>query len=224
MDNINAVPKTYTPRKIFYTLAQITKYVRPGAQQIDVSGAVGPFHARWRFTIPTAASSRSPASIPIPARTRCPRVLTNLPPVASLDLYYTDSTTNLCHSATFPVTNGAFAATVPANCVFTLVGFDPASIAVSVLITNPVDGARYTAPATIPIQASATTTTGSVSQVEFFSGATNLGEAVTPPYSITWSNVPPGRLCAYRQRHQFRRQLPRVSRRPRHRGRPDSAD
>ena len=119
-------------------------------------------------------------------------MLTNLPPVASLDLYYTDSTTNLCHSATFPVTNGAFAATVPADCVFTLVGFDPASIAVSVLITNPVDGACYTAPATIPIQATATTTTGNVSQVEFFCGATNLGEAVTPPYSITWSNVPPG--------------------------------
>ncbi len=119
-------------------------------------------------------------------------VLTNLPPVASLDLYYTDSTTNLCRSATFPVTDGAFAATVPANCVFTLVGYNPASIAVSVLITNPVDGAYYTAPATIPIQASVTTTTGSVSQVEFFSGATNLGEVVTPPYSTTWSNVPPG--------------------------------
>ena len=32
----NNVPRTYTPRKIFYTLAQITKFVRPGAQQIDV--------------------------------------------------------------------------------------------------------------------------------------------------------------------------------------------
>jgi hypothetical protein len=90
------------------------------------------------------------------------------------------------------VTNGFLAATVPANCVFTLVGFDPARIAVSVLITNPVDGAFYSAPATIPIQASATTTTGNVSQVEFFSGTTDLGGVVPPPYSITWSNVPPG--------------------------------
>ena len=64
--------------------------------------------------------------------------------------------------------------------------------AVSVLVTNPVDGAFYTAPATIPILASAITTTGSISQVEFFSGTTNLGEAVAAPYSITWSNVPPG--------------------------------
>jgi hypothetical protein len=81
---------------------------------------------------------------------------------------------------------------VPANSVFTLVGFDPARIAVSVLITNPLDRTFYTAPATISIQASAVTSTGSISQVEFFSGATNLGEAVAAPYGITWSNVPPG--------------------------------
>ena len=68
VDDINAVPKTYTPRKTFYTLAQISKYVRPGAQQIDVSGSVGCRFCFWRFTIPTAASSLSPASIPIPAR------------------------------------------------------------------------------------------------------------------------------------------------------------
>jgi O-glycosyl hydrolase len=191
VDDINAVPKTYTPRKIFYTLAQISKYVRPGAQQIDVSGVAGSFQLlafyqtnSGQFTLTGINSDTSADTLSA--------VLTNLPPVASLDLYYTDSDTNLCYSATFPVTNGSFAATVPANCVFTLVGYNPASIAVSVLITNPVDGARYSAPVNIPIQASATTTTGNVSQVEFFSGATDLGEAVIPPYSITWSNVPPG--------------------------------
>ena len=88
--------------------------------------------------------------------------------------------------------DGAFEATLPPDCVFTLVGFDPARTAVSVLITNPPEGALYTAPATIPIQASAITSTGSISQVEFFCSTTNLGEALTPPYEITWSNVPPG--------------------------------
>jgi O-glycosyl hydrolase len=191
VDNIYVVPKTYTPRKIFYTLSQITQFVRPGAQQIDESGSFGPFQLvsfyqpdSGQLTLTGINTDTNADSLSV--------VLANLPPVASLDLYYTDSTTNLCHSATFPVTDGSFTATVPANCVFTLVGFDPARIAVSVLITNPVDGAFYTAPAAIPIQASASTTTGNVSQVEFFSGATDLGEAVTPPYSITWSNVPPG--------------------------------
>ncbi len=54
------------------------------------------------------------------------------------------------------------------------------------------DGARYTAPATIPIQASASTTTGTVSSVQFFNGAAPIGQASAPPYTMTWSNVVPG--------------------------------
>ena len=191
VDDINAVPKTYTPRKLFYTLAQITQFVRPGARRIDISpGTTPPCVAFYHpdsgqvtlIGINTNADVQTLSG-----------VLTNLPPVASFDLYYTDSTTNLCHSATVPVTNGSFSATVPANCVFTLVGFDPARIAVSVLITNPPDGAVfYTAPATIAIEASATTTTGSLSQVSFYCGTTDLGDTFDEPYSVTWSNVPPG--------------------------------
>ena len=191
VDNTNAVPKTYTPRKIFYTLAQFSKFIRPGAQQIDVSPWATPppalafyHHESGQLTL-TGINPNSEARM-------LSGILTNLPRVASLDLYYTDSTTNLCQSASFPVTDGYFEAFVPPNCVFTLVGFDPAKLAVSVLITNPPDGAFYTAPATIPIQVSANTITGSISQVEFFCGTNNLGGALVPPYGITWSNVPPG--------------------------------
>ena len=42
VDDTNAVVKTYTPRKGFYSLAQIAKFVRPGAQRIDVSGSNTP--------------------------------------------------------------------------------------------------------------------------------------------------------------------------------------
>jgi hypothetical protein len=70
--------------------------------------------------------------------------------------------------------------------VFTLVS------RVQVAVRSPADGARYYSPATIPIQASAGTTSGSISEVGFFCGTTNLGGALTPPYSITWSNVPSG--------------------------------
>ena len=45
-----------------------------------------------------------------------------LPVVSSLELYYTDSTTNLCDKGAVSVTNHSFTVTVPANCVFTLVG------------------------------------------------------------------------------------------------------
>ena len=43
VDDTNAPVKTYTPRKNFYTVAQISKWVRPGAQRIDVSGSTSPF-------------------------------------------------------------------------------------------------------------------------------------------------------------------------------------
>jgi hypothetical protein len=43
-----------------------------------------------------------------------------LPAIGSLELYYTDSTNNLLDSATVPVIDGSFNATVPADCVFTL--------------------------------------------------------------------------------------------------------
>jgi O-glycosyl hydrolase len=191
VDDTNAVPKTYSPRKTFYTLAQISKFVRPGAQQIAVNGADWPF-TLLAFYQPNSGQLTLTGINTNTSTATLSAFLTNLPPVASLDLYYTDSTTNLCYGATFPVTNGVLTATLPADCVFTLVGLDPNQPAVSVLLTNPPNGSRYSAPATIPIQASVTTTTGEVSQVEFFCGTTNLGEVFDPPYSITWSNVPPG--------------------------------
>ncbi len=191
VDNINATPKTYTPRKTFYTLAQIAKFVRPGARRILVSGSTSPFQV-LAFYHSGSGQVTLPGINPNTSSRTLSGVLTNLPSVTSLELYYTSSTTNLRHSATFPVTRGSFTATVPANCVFTLVGSSSTAGSVSVLITNPPDGAFYTAPATIPIQASASTTTGSISRVVFFCGTTNLGGDVTSPYSITWSNVPPG--------------------------------
>jgi O-glycosyl hydrolase len=191
VDNTNAFPRTYTPRKNFYTLSQITKFVQPGARRIDVSGSADPFSLvafyhpdTGQLTITGANADPSPAVLS--------GTLSYLPPIASLELYYTDSTTNLFHSATVPVTNGTFDVTVPADCVFTLTGFDPAGISVSVVITNPLDGAGFSAPASIPIQAIANTTTGLLSSVHFFNGATPIGSADAPPYGITWSNVVPG--------------------------------
>jgi len=194
VDDITATPKTYTPRKIFYTLAQITKYVRPGAQQIDVSGSASPFQLLAFYHPASGQLTVTGVNTDASAQTLS-GTLANLPSIPNLELYYTDATTNLCDSTTLTVTNGSFAGTVPGSCVFTLVGVDPARTAVTVLLTNPPNGAQYTAPATIPLQAAALTTTGSISQVEFYSGATHLGEALADPYGITWSNAPPGRYA-----------------------------
>ena len=70
------------------------------------------------------------------------------------------------------------------------VGTSNASPAVS--ITSPINNATFTAPATINIGATASDSDGTVATVEFFQGATKLGEDTTAPYSFTWSNVAAG--------------------------------
>jgi hypothetical protein len=128
VDDPNAATKTYTPRKQFYTLSQITRYVRPGAQRINVSGSTTPltllafYHsAIGQLTLTGVNTSTSPATLA--------GTLSSLPTVSSLELYYTDSTTNLSDHGAVPVNNSSFGATVPANCVFTLVGTSAAASA-----------------------------------------------------------------------------------------------
>jgi len=62
----------------------------------------------------------------------------------------------------------------------------------SVSITSPAAGATFTVPATINITANAADTGGSVAKVEFFQGATKLGEDLTAPYTFSWTGVSSG--------------------------------
>jgi len=59
-------------------------------------------------------------------------------------------------------------------------------------ITSPLNGATYTAPASVTINANAADADGTVSKVEFFQGATKLGEDLTTPYSYAWTSVAAG--------------------------------
>lgn len=63
----------------------------------------------------------------------------------------------------------------------------PANVAPSVTITNPLNGATFTAPANVAIGADASDTDGGVTNVAFFDGATFLGGTSNIPYSITVS-------------------------------------
>ncbi|MDA3883554.1 MAG: glycoside hydrolase family 11 protein [Bacteroidales bacterium] len=64
--------------------------------------------------------------------------------------------------------------------------------AISVELTAPTAETTFDAPATINLTASASTTSGSISKVEFYNGTTKLGEDNTAPYSYTWNNVSAG--------------------------------
>jgi O-glycosyl hydrolase len=119
VDNTSASPRTYTPRKGFYTYSQITAFVRPGAQRINVSNspagmALQAFYNtnNAQFTL-VGVNSNSTA-------TNLSCTLASLPAIPGLNLYYTSATTNLAFGAHVVVTNGAFSFTAPADSVFTL--------------------------------------------------------------------------------------------------------
>jgi len=73
-----------------------------------------------------------------------------------------------------------------------LISLAPPGSPPSVAITAPANNASFTAPATIAIAADATDSDGTVAKVEFFNGATKLGEDTTSPYSFDWTVVPQG--------------------------------
>jgi galactose oxidase-like protein/Big-like domain-containing protein len=63
------------------------------------------------------------------------------------------------------------------------------SAAPTVALTQPADGASFAAPATVSLAATASDVDGTVAKVEFFNGATKLGEDSTAPFTFTWSGV-----------------------------------
>ena len=127
LNDTNAVPKIYTPRKIFYSLAQITKFVRPGAHRInvvpdDADILDGFYHPdSGQLTLAGINSSDAPKTLAA--------TITNLPALKSLDLYYTDAGNNLVLATTIPVVSNSFSVLVPPNSVYTVV---------SPAIPNPV--------------------------------------------------------------------------------------
>jgi O-glycosyl hydrolase len=120
VEDTDAVVRTYTPRKGFYTVAQISKFVRPGARRIAVSGASVPLTVLAFCNTNTGQVTITGVNADSSAVTLSGS-MTNLPAVGALELYYTDRSHNLFHSATVPVTDGRFTAAVPADSVFTLV-------------------------------------------------------------------------------------------------------
>jgi hypothetical protein len=61
----------------------------------------------------------------------------------------------------------------------------------SVSLTPP-NGNPFTAPANIPLQATASDSDGSISKVDFYAGSQLIGTATASPYTITWSNAAAG--------------------------------
>lgn len=187
VSNINVTPKIYLPRKGFFTISQISKFVRPGAQRIAMTGSTSPLNVQ-AFYHPGAGQLMIVGVNSSSSASSFSGTLTNLPLVSSFDLYYTSANTNLYNSTTVSVNNRTFSATIPADCVFTLAG----NSGLSVVLTNPPNGSTFSAPATLTLLASASTLAGTITSIQFLNGTNLLAEDTALPYSFVWTNVPQG--------------------------------
>ena len=59
----------------------------------------------------------------------------------------------------------------------------------TIALSSPPDGSSYKAPATISLAASVTANGHTITQVQFYNGATLLGQDATAPYAFTWKNA-----------------------------------
>ncbi|TYZ10130.1 carbohydrate-binding protein [Hymenobacter lutimineralis] len=71
-------------------------------------------------------------------------------------------------------------------------GTTPTNVAPTVSLTSPANGASFTAPASITINANAADSDGTISKVEFYNGTTLLNTDTASPYSYTWTGVGTG--------------------------------
>jgi RHS repeat-associated protein len=65
----------------------------------------------------------------------------------------------------------------------------------SVSLTAPTDGSTYTVPTNILLQATASSTSGNVTQVLFYANSTLIGSVSNAPFSLNWKSVTSGNLA-----------------------------
>jgi hypothetical protein len=58
---------------------------------------------------------------------------------------------------------------------------------VSVTLTNPFPGTTFVTPSSLTLEATATVTNGTITQVEFFAGSTLIGTSTSVPYQAIWN-------------------------------------
>ncbi len=70
--------------------------------------------------------------------------------------------------------------------------FQAAASGLFASLSAPANNSTFTQPANLTLEASASSTSSTVTNVEFFQGTTKLGEDASAPYSFAWNNVSAG--------------------------------
>jgi hypothetical protein len=93
------------------------------------------------------------------------------------------------HTLTVVATDNQGATTTSAGVNVTVTSINQAP---TVTIGSPAAGSQFTAPASFTISVAAGDSDGTVTKVEYFAGATKLGETTSAPHSFAWSNIAAG--------------------------------
>ena len=183
--NSPAAAGTITKRG--YCMAQFSKWVRPGYVRVDATAnpATNVFVSAYK-------NNNDVVIVAINKTTSAKTLTFSIPgtQVASWENYTTSASKNLAKGTTINASDN-FQVTLEAASVTTFVG-KAATDAPIVTISAPANNTGYTAPASITINATATVDTGTITKLQFYYGATLLGEDATSPYSYTWTNAPSG--------------------------------
>ena len=113
--------KTYIPRKNFYAIQQVSKFVLPGSWLVSISEpgdslmAVA-FYGVVSQAITIVGINKKHSSISLNG------TIANLPSISNFETYYTNDTENVRKGGNVAVKGKAFTTTIPANCIFTLTG------------------------------------------------------------------------------------------------------
>jgi len=93
------------------------------------------------------------------------------------------------HSLTAKATDNQSTVT---NSAAVTVTVNAPSVPPVVTLTGPAANASFASGTTITLTATATPTNGTIAKVEFYNGTTKLGEDLTSPFSLAWTNAPVG--------------------------------
>ena len=70
-----------------------------------------------------------------------------------------------------------------------LINVAAANVPPTISITNPPNGATFSAPASFTLAATASDSDGTVTNVQFLNGASSLGNVTSSPYSVSLNNL-----------------------------------
>ena len=120
--------KTYFPRKNFYAIQQVSKFVEPGSWQVSVSGTtdslpVVAFYDTVSKRVSIVGINRKNSPVTLNGS------LKDLA-IKRLEAYRTSNTENVHKAADVRVMGNTFKTTIPAKCIFTLTGLENGNAAI----------------------------------------------------------------------------------------------